>query len=62
MNYFPRKFVRLGEHDLRTTDDGPHQNIPIVRSVKHPQQYSYYKLNDIAVLHLELDVEFSGEI
>lgn len=57
-----RKFARLGERDLRTEDDGPHQDIPIARSVAHEQYDPVWKFNDIAMLHLERDVEFSGGI
>lgn len=57
-----RKFARLGEHDLRNGDDGAHQDIPIARAVGHVSHDPVWKLNDIAILHLERDVEFSGGI
>lgn len=57
-----RKFARLGEHDLRTEDDGPHRDIPIARAIAHERHDPVWKLNDIAMLHLERDVEFSGGI
>lgn len=60
---FPRKllkFVRLGEHDLGT-DDGTHQDIPIARAVPHEKYDTVNYFNDIAMLYLERDVEFSGE-
>lgn len=52
----------MGEHDLRNEDDGPHQDIPIARSVSHEHYNSATFLNDIAMIHLERDVEFSGEL
>lgn len=55
------KFVRLGEHDLRTTKDGQHQDIPISRAVPHNEYDTVMYSNDIAMLYLERDVEFSGE-
>lgn len=53
--------MRLGEYDLRT-DDGAHQDIPIARSVTHDDFDPNIKTNDIAIIHLERDVEFSGKI
>lgn len=53
--------MRLGEHDLRT-DDGGHQDIPIARTVTHEEFDPNIKTNDIAIIHLERDVEFSGKI
>lgn len=58
-DYF-RSFVRLGEHDLRT-DDGHHQDIRVARIVVHENFDPFIKSNDIAILQLERDVEFSGE-
>lgn len=56
-----RIFVRLGEHDLRTTEDAPHKDIVIHRSVPHKEFDPELKLNDIAIIYLSRDVEFSGE-
>lgn len=56
-----RSVIRLGEHDRRTTDDGQHQDIGIVRAAAHEDYSSRYMINDIAVLFLERDVEFTGE-
>lgn len=52
---FERHVARLGEHDLRT-DDGLHEDILVARGVKHPNP----AINDIGIVHLERDVEFSG--
>lgn len=50
----------MGAHNLRTDDDGTYQEIPIARSVKHPRYEPNLYLNDVAILHLVRDVEFSG--
>lgn len=57
-----RKFVRFGEHDTRTDDDGPHQDFQIARAVRHEKFKSPQKTYDIAIIHIERDVEFSGNI
>lgn len=54
-----RIFARLGEHDLRITD--AHQDIVIDRTVPHKEFDPEMKLNDIAIIYLKRDVEFSGE-
>lgn len=50
--------MRLGEHDLTTTDDGPHEDIKITHVEKH-SEYSA-RINDIAIIYLEHDVTFTG--
>lgn len=56
-----RKFVRFAEHDIGTQSDGPHEDIPIYKAIKHGQHNDDSKVNDIAMIYLERDVEFSGE-
>lgn len=55
-----RWFARLGEHDVRTTRDGQHEDILITRGVPHPQWDKELVVNDVAVLTLQRDVIFSG--
>lgn len=54
--------VRLAEHDTRTTDDGQHQDIGIAFSDVHEEYDEEIDLNDIAIVHLEHDVEFNGKL
>lgn len=56
-----RYFVRFCEHDLNRTDDGIHQDIVVAHAVKHEQHEPNLKFNDIGIIHLERDVEFSGK-
>lgn len=55
-----RNIVRLGEHELGTTKDGIHQDIPVVRVKQHKSFNSYLMTDDIAIVYLERDVEFTG--
>ncbi|XP_031780170.1 venom protease isoform X2 [Nasonia vitripennis] len=55
--------VRLGAHDLENTDDGSHPIDVIVESyVVHPEYNNTSKENDIAILRLDRDVEFTKAI
>lgn len=58
---FERFVVRLGEYDLRTEDDGPHEDILIDRGVPHTSYSELFGVNDIAMIYLEHDVEFNGK-
>lgn len=60
-NYLCRKFVRLGEHDVTTNTDGPVQDIRVVKITSHEQWSPSVLANDIALLTLERDVDFSGK-
>lgn len=53
-----KPFVRLAEHDL-TDEDTTHKNVRVIRTARH-SYYDYY-VNDIGMLYLEHDVEFTGE-
>ena len=55
-----REFARLGEHDVRAPDDGIRDDVTIIHSERHENYNSNSKVNDIAMLYLERDVEFSG--
>ncbi|KAM7357438.1 venom serine protease Bi-VSP-like [Cochliomyia hominivorax] len=59
---FQITFVRLGEHDLTTDTEAHHVDINVVRIEKHPDYYKPSGRNDIAVLYLERNVEFSDTI
>lgn len=54
-----RRVVRLGAHDLRT-DDILQQDMLVARSVPHENHEPNFKINDIAIVHLLGDAEFSG--
>lgn len=45
---------------MSTVDDGPHEDVGIARFQKHEKWDSKLLINDIAILHLERDVEFNG--
>lgn len=50
--------MRLGEHDVRTKTDGPHLDVLIDRVDRH-KNFSDM-INDIAILTLEHNVDFTG--
>lgn len=52
--------VRLGEYDTRLEGDGQHIDIDIHRIKKHPNFFPYLMVNDIAVVRLVRDVDFTG--
>lgn len=54
-----RYFVRLGEHDTRTTSDGAHEDVMIAHFGEHASYKTY--MYDIAVLSLVRDVDFNGK-
>lgn len=54
--------VRLGEHDLTTTFDGKHDDIRLTRAVPHAQYNAELMLNDIAILYMNRDVNFNGNV
>lgn len=53
--------ARLGEHDTEKDDDGAVQDINIIFSERHPYFNKQDGTNDVAILHLEYDAEFSSE-
>ena len=59
---FYRFSVRLGAHDLRKETEETRQDIPIARSVRHPQHIPNTRTNDIGILKLVRDVQFSGKL
>lgn len=54
--------MRLGEHNIKTTNDGSHDDIAIVRSRPHELYNINNKPNDIAILYLARDATFSGKL
>lgn len=59
MNIF-RRIVRLGEHDLRTAED--HLDVPVADEEPHEDFSMKWKINDIAIVYLQHDVNFNGEL
>lgn len=55
-------FVRLGEHDLSRTDEAQHVDVPVVKVLKHPNYTRSNGRNDIALLYLGENVQFSARI
>lgn len=51
----------MGEYDKRTESDGPHQDITIADFETHSDHDNFIKINDIAMIYLEHDAEFTGE-
>lgn len=54
--------VRLGEHDIRTTDDGLHKDVRVKNSVPHEEYNGALDINDIGIVYLARDVIFTGEL
>jgi len=54
--------VRLGEHDLSSESDTYTVDIPVVKVAKYPQYTTKDGHNDLAILYLERDVDFSDTI
>lgn len=54
--------MRLGEYDLSTTTDGIHIDVRIDRVEMHQDhnEYLIFHTNDIAMVYLENDVDFTG--
>lgn len=52
----------MGEHDRSTTEDGEHQDIKVLRADPHDSFNSRLMINDIALVYLEHDVEFTGKM
>lgn len=52
----------MGEYDKRTESDGPHQDIKIVDYETHDDYDNFIKINDIAMIYLEHDATFTGEL
>lgn len=55
-----RWFARVGEHDVRTTRDGEHEDILIAGKKQHPQWNKDLVVNDVAIINLQRDVTFNG--
>lgn len=55
-----RWFARLGEHDVRTEADGPHEDVLITAKRTHPQYNKDLLIYDVAVLTLQRDLTFNG--
>lgn len=55
-----RNVVRLGEHKIGSTIYGPHKDIAIALILSHDNFDGVLWINDIAMIYLERDVEFTG--
>lgn len=53
--------MRLGAHQLNSTSDDFTQDVKVIRSEAHPN-YERYGINDIAILHLERDVDATRKL
>lgn len=53
--------MRLGEHDVSTTEDGKHEDIGFVAKEKHEQYVKNMGINDIGIIYLKKDVKFNGK-
>lgn len=62
MHILNRWFARLGEHDVRTETDGPHQDVLITGKTVHPQYNKDLLIFDVAVLKLQEDLKFNGTL
>lgn len=59
----PPKIVRLGDQNLkRTDDDSPTRDYGVVRVIRHPDYKPSSKYNDIALIELDRDVPFTDYI
>ena len=56
-----RYSVRLGEYNMSTLNDGPHQDIRICYTEKHDKYIDELNINDIAMITLVDDVKFNGK-
>lgn len=52
----------MAEHDLTTTEDGPHLDVDVAYVDDHEQYDADLDINDIAMVYLENDVEFTGKL
>lgn len=58
---YHRALVRLGEHDVTSTTDGEVVDVEVTRSVPHENYNKKDGTNDIAILQLANDVEFTSK-
>lgn len=54
--------VRLGAHDFTASDDENHEDVRVSSYVAHTQFDKSLMINDIAILHLNRDVQFNGKL
>lgn len=53
--------VRVGDHDISTTDDGPHQDVALSSIHSHEKYDAYLDIHDIMIITLANDVRFNGK-
>lgn len=56
-----RSTVRLGAFDINLKNDDKIQDVKVQRFIRHPDYNETNRLNDLAILQLERDVEFTGK-
>lgn len=54
--------MRLGEYNMSSLEDGPHEDVRVVRFDKHFDYNDKYGTNDIAILHLVRNVKITSNI
>lgn len=59
--FFFRTTVRLGEHDLGSDRETYTVEVPVIKVAKYPQYTTKDGHNDLAILYLDRDVDFSGK-
>lgn len=52
----------MGEYDTSTEEDGKHIDVPVARAEKYEKYNLITRCNDIAVVLLAEDVEFTGKL
>lgn len=57
-----RILVRLGEYDTSTTTDGDHLDVSIDHVARHEKYDDFKMINDVAIIHLAHDVDFTGKL
>lgn len=56
------QIFRLGEHNISTNQDGQHFDFTIGRFLVHENFNQTTEINDIAMVYLPRNVEFTGEL
>lgn len=54
--------VRLGEHDLKTENDGRHEDVRVTHGDAHRDYDKVLGINDIAIVYLAKDVKYNGKL
>jgi Trypsin len=57
-----RAVARLGEHDISTTTEAEHVDIPIKQKITHPNYDKKDGHTDIAILVLDGEISYTSKI